>query len=1160
MPLAMRKYNDNDNDDNNDLEMTPIMITPSEDNESHLYLDDSEIELQRIAKKYKQKHNDRHSKCIYNLAVVGTGVLLFSISIFSMIHVASKENGGFGWGKNSKGYESYANIKDKVPMHSAFQRTRSKYLPAYQATMHQYVHVQTQAEFIAYVPTKNDGNPDKVFGISFRTKPTSDNGVAHILEHSVLNGSTNYPSKDPFLQLLKGSLNTYLNAMTYNDRTVYPVASRNVKDFHNLSSVYLDAVFKPRCVTPEGDWVLQQEGWRYEIKPDTTTDADGTVTTNIEGEELIVQGVVYSEMKGVYSNPLSLLSRQTDRYLYPDNTYGFDSGGDPSNSNPNSGGITTLTQEQFVKFYKDHYHPTNSKIFVSGTVEDVKNTMDLVDGYLKEYDYDPVIREQSKIKYQSKKQAHHTYHSIPYAASSDEDGQHMLQVTWLLNDEKDIKKFTPMMDLALKTLDYLLIGTSSSPLYKRLIDSGMGSNIIGYGLSPGLLQQTFAVGMKNVKKMDIAVLENLIFQILRDVVADGFSSEEIEAALNSIEFQLREVQTGSDPAGISIFLKLLTKWNYDFDPEPAIDFEKPLKKLKSTIKSQGSKFFTSIIQTYLLDNNHRVHMELSPSSTLDTDTSSREKILLQRLKSSLRSDQIQDIKGRAHHLHSIQESDDTLEVQNMIPSLKMSDIDRKGVEYDLDVVTNAYGKPFATVTKTVASGSPGIVYIDFGIDISSVPWNNVSLLPFIVTMLTESDTKTRTRAELDRLEGLHTGGISISLELVPQNDNEETDYITKNNKHAWSVLFFRGKCTVDKSGEMLDLIKDMAENSLPVSQEKVMQIIQQKISSIESSIVSSGHAYAVKRMHARYDVQSFFNEKWYGIAQLQELKNFLIKSETNWPHFQSRIEKVITSFSDFKAAEVIINLTGDNAALAAVDTSVRRFVSSLRESSEQSNLPDFFLTDHPWIENATEEMAKIVPIKDEGILISSQVSYVGVGGIIFQPGEKIGGQICAPLQFLKKGYLWETVRAKNGAYGVMAGLDKTDGFFYMVSYRDPQVTATIEAYNNAGKYLSDEITNGKITKKSITTAIIGCIGALDGSALPPREVGWTSFYRWLSGSSAVKRQKWRDEVLGTKRSDFQVFAQKLHTLSKSAEASIAVISSDNQLLASNLRLSRIDVS
>lgn len=613
MPLTMRNYsykdelNNDPRDNNSSLEMTPIMISQSEDNQTQLYLDESDMELQRIADKYKQKRNHLYgynstTKFVRLAAVISAMVILFSISIFSMIHVAkggwgSRARHGHGHGNGHNSSKQYGNIKEKVPMHDAFQRKRSKYLPAYQATLHQYVHTKTKAEFIAYIPTKDDGNPDKVFGISFRTKPSSDNGVAHILEHSVLNGSANYPSKDPFLQLLKGSLNTFLNAMTYNDRTVYPVASRNAKDFHNLSSVYLDAVFKPRCVTREGDWVLQQEGWRYEINAKTTAsyNEDGNVAAGAGSgeEELIVQGVVYSEMKGVYSDPLQLLSRQTDRYLFPDNTYGFDSGGDPSNANPNSGGITTLTQEQFVKFYNDHYHPTNSKIFVSGTVEDVINTMGLVDGYLKEYDYEPAIREQSKIQYQSKKQAHHIYQSIPYAASSDEDGQHMLQITWLLNDEKDIKEFTPMMDLALYTLDYLLIGTSSSPLYKRLIDSGLGSNIIGYGLDTGLLQQTFAVGMKNVKKTDITILENLILQILRDTVIDGFSSEEIEAALNSMEFQLREVHAGSDPAGISIFLQLLTKWNYDFDPESAIDFEVSIYHIQREKKILYTTAFSS---------------------------------------------------------------------------------------------------------------------------------------------------------------------------------------------------------------------------------------------------------------------------------------------------------------------------------------------------------------------------------------------------------------------------------------------------------------------------------------------------------------------------------------------------------------------------------------
>lgn len=403
----------------------------------------------------------------------------------------------------------------EIPTHEAFEVTESKYMSTHQSTVHIYKHKRTQAQFMAYVP--KDETLDKVFGISFRTKPTSNNGVAHILEHSVLCGSKQYPAKDPFVILKKGSLSTFLNAITYNDRTVYPVASLNKKDFQNLMSVYLDAVFAPKCVTEEGDWVLKQEGWRYDVDED---------------ENLSLKGIVYSEMKGVYSNPLSQLSRVKDKFLFKNNTYHFDSGGEPAS-------IPTLTQEEFVDFYNKHYHPSNSQSFVSGTVEDVINAMEAIDWYMKEYEYKPELKKNSAIEYQKKSLSQRLYEKIPYAVQKvdESQGQHMFSMTWLLNDAP----LTPDLRLALYVLNYLLVGSSSAPLVKSLSESSLGKSVIGGGLSTGLLQSTFSIGMKGVKETNVAHVEALIFQVLNDIVRDGFTTVEIEAAVNVIEFEVRVV-------------------------------------------------------------------------------------------------------------------------------------------------------------------------------------------------------------------------------------------------------------------------------------------------------------------------------------------------------------------------------------------------------------------------------------------------------------------------------------------------------------------------------------------------------------------------------------------------------------------------------------------
>ena len=484
-----------DDDDAMSIEMAPIMITKSEDD---LEIDASDVELERISAKYHRRRNG-DGRTLRFIAIISAMTILLCISAFSIVN-------------SSRHSKQRHQMTPTVPTHEAFGLMRSKYLPTHQAMVHVYKHRKTQAEFMAYVP--KDETQDKVFGISFRTKPKSNNGVAHILEHSVLSGSRKYPAKDPFLILMKGSLNTFLNAMTYNDRTVYPVASRNKKDFMNLMSVYLDAVFAPKCVTDEGDWVLKQEGWRYEV------DDDG---------DLELQGVVYSEMQGVFSNPLSMLGRDTDRLLFPDNTYHFDSGGEPLS-------IPNLTQAEFVDFYKKHYHPTNSQSFVSGTVEDIMDALDVINTYMMEYEYDAAVKKNSEIEFQKKRLSHHLYQNRPYPVQKldSTQGQHMLTITWLLNDEH----FNPKVELGLYVLDYLLLGTSSSPMDKRLSESGIGSSIIGGGLSTGLLQSTFAVGMKGVKGEDITKLEELIIQILKDVVKNGFSDDDIEAAMNSIEFQV----------------------------------------------------------------------------------------------------------------------------------------------------------------------------------------------------------------------------------------------------------------------------------------------------------------------------------------------------------------------------------------------------------------------------------------------------------------------------------------------------------------------------------------------------------------------------------------------------------------------------------------------
>jgi Zn-dependent M16 (insulinase) family peptidase len=541
-------------------------------------------------------------------------------------------------------------------------------------------------------------------------------------------------------------------------------------------------------------------------------------------------------------------------------------------------------------------------------------------------------------------------------------------------------------------------------------------------------------------------------------------------------------------------------------------------------QESNSKYFVRLLNKYLLENRHRVHMELQPSETLEDELIAQERQYVNSVQVNLNDAEFKSIKATAQRLQDVQNTVDPPSVVNTIPSLTLGDIDKHGVEYDIIVTENAYGTD-TLVTKNIAYGNAGIVYVDVGIDISSLLYTNIKMLPFIESMLSQSDTDFHSRAELDALIGMQTGGIDIDLQLLPVNDLEKTSHEASNSRKMRSILFFRGKCLAENTGNLLNLIREVAEHSKPVSQQQAVQILERKISSIEAALSTSGHSYAVSRIHARYNIQAFIDENLYGYNQLLFLKEVLGKAQNNWDFFEKRISRVMDSFNTMHSSTTFINLTGDSNSLQKIDATVEAFTLSLaRDESSPKVDPS---NDHPWMEKAVSKMKSLGAPIDEGIPIASQVSYVGKGGVFFEEGERISGANCVPLQYLRKGYLWENVRAKNGAYGVSTSLDNTNGFLSMVSYRDPNLSQTIDVYDNAGVYLSEEIAKKMITKDTIKTAIIGCVGDIDGSALPPRKVGWLAFRRFLSGSTATRRQKWRDEILSTTLADFEHFSTRL---------------------------------
>ena len=402
----------------------------------------------------------------------------------------------------------------EAPTHDAFTLLKTETLDEYGATCHLYEHKKSKAQVLSVIKPDDD---NKVFGVTFRTPPRDSTGLPHILEHSVLCGSRQYPTKEPFVELLKGSLQTFLNAFTYPDRTCYPVASQNLEDFRNLARVYLDAVFHPRAA--QDPTVLEQEGWHYEL----------------DGDKLTYSGVVYNEMKGMYSSPDSLMARASQQALFPDNAYSVDSGGDPA-------AIPNLGFDQFQQFHGEFYHPGNARVYFYGD-DDPAERLNLLEEYLGEFSARD-ISTQIKTQKLTIKEPQHVKLGFPASSSDDEEGgQHMVSVNWLLTETPP----SPKDELGLAVLDHLLLGTSTSRLRKALTDSGLGESVVGGGLSDELVQPTYSVGLKGVAKDDVPKVEALVVDTLSQLASEGFAADDLEASLNTIEFSLREFNTGSFP-------------------------------------------------------------------------------------------------------------------------------------------------------------------------------------------------------------------------------------------------------------------------------------------------------------------------------------------------------------------------------------------------------------------------------------------------------------------------------------------------------------------------------------------------------------------------------------------------------------------------------------
>ncbi|HAX53231.1 MAG TPA: peptidase M16 [Lachnospiraceae bacterium] len=843
----------------------------------------------------------------------------------------------------------------------------------------------------AHVLLMENDDENKVFSIGFRTPTTDSTGVPHIMEHSVLCGSKEFPVKDPFVELVKGSLNTFLNAMTYPDKTVYPVASCNDTDFQNLMHVYMDAVFYPNIYRHEE--IFRQEGWSYKLDS-----ADGKLEYN---------GVVYNEMKGAFSSPEGVLDRMILNSLFPDTTYANESGGDPEV-------IPELTYEQFLNFHKKYYHPSNSYIYLYGNM-DMEEKLNWLDKeYLSSFEK---IEVNSEIGYQ-KPFGKVKEFEMEYSISSEETEEDNTYLSYnkVIGTSLDEKLY-----LAFEILDYALLSAPGAFLKKALVDAGIGKDIMG-SYDNGIYQPIFSVVAKNAnieqKEKFISVIEDT----LKDIVKNGMDKKALEAGINYYEFRFREADFGNFPKGLMYGLQIFDSWLYD-ENKPFIHMQAipTFEFLKAQI---GTGYFEALIQTYILDNTHASIVVVKPEKgrTVRLDKELEEK--LQKYKETLSAEEIGKLVKATENLLAYQEEESPKEELEKIPVLSREDISK-----EIAPIYNEEKEVDGIKLLHHNVDTNGIGYVTLMFDLSEVPEQKLPYAGMLQSVLGLVDTANYEYGDLFNEINVHTGGIGTSLELYAD--------VTKVKEKEFRATFeMKGKALYPKMDVLFAMMREILMESKLEDEKRLKEILSMLKSRLQMSFQSSGHTTAALRALSYDSPLAKFKDDTDGIGFYQLVKEVEENFEEKKEELISNLKEIAANI--FRADNMMVSYTSEEEGLKAVCEEIKKIKISLYEEEKIGNAP------------CVIHCKK----RNEGLKTSSKVQYVARVGNFIDHGAEYNGALQILKVILSYDYLWQNLRVKGGAYGCMSSFNRI-GEGYFISYRDPNLKRTMEIYEGIVGYLKD---------------------------------------------------------------------------------------------------------
>lgn len=919
--------------------------------------------------------------------------------------------------------------------------------------------------------SNNDDN--KVFYIGFRTPPEDETGVPHIIEHTTLCGSKKFPVKDPFIELAKGSLNTFLNAMTYPDKTVYPVASCNDQDFKNLMDVYLDAVFNPNITKYEE--IFKQEGWHYEL-----TGKD---------DELKINGVVYNEMKGAYSSPDEVLSSQIYRSLFPDNTYSKDSGGNPEY-------IPKLTYEAYLDFYHKYYHPSNSYIYLYGDMDVVERLEWLDKEYLSLYDYKKVNSEINKQPAFDEIKNVEAQYSI--TMDDSQENKTYLSYNRVVGDTLD-----EMLYQAFDVLDYALVSSPGAPVKQALIDAGIGDDVYG-SYDAGILQPVFSFVAKNANTSQADEFESIIENTLKEVVKTGINKEALLAGINSSEFKFREADFGQFPKGLLFGLNCLDSWLFD-DMKPFIHLE-CLGTFAKLRKAVDTDYFEKLIQEYLLDNTHGSSVTVKPKRGLGNE---REEALAKELsdyKASLSDEEIKKLIEDTEHLKKYQEEPSSDEDLRKLPMLTRADMKKNAMPF-----SNIEDELLDVKVVRHDIESNGIDYISFLFDAGDFAQSELGYLGFFTNALGLVSTEKYSYTDLANATNIYTGGISTGTASHP-------DIKDRNN----FVFKFEVKLKVLEKNldKALELMEQMLLTSDFTDTKRLGELVAQIKARLQANLSSSGHLVAAMRSMSSFSRYALYQDELKGIAfyrSICRIEKELSESPKSVSDKLAAIAKKL-----FARNRMLISFTGNNEAYGNAKPSLEKVIAGFDKMSAVGNQAEVHFN-----------TAK------EAFIDASQIQYVAKTGDFICEGYEYTGALRLLRIILSYDYLWINVRVKGGAYGCMNTFLRS-GESYFVSYRDPNLSDTLDVYDRIPEYIKSFSPD----ERDMTKYIIGTFSALD-TPMNPEAKGSRSLSAYLEGITYEQIQKERNEILNAQPEDIRRLADLVEAVLK--KDSICVIGNENMI-------------